>query len=121
MSIAAPVLTLGACKIVELSPEHYQVVWDTGEILDVTDNFAQRDGMSASYLDLSSQLSWIDALGSMEGLLSSELDPDRWRVIGAASLFTPVPEPSTLPLLGIGIGLMGIAMMRRHAISPKPL
>jgi hypothetical protein len=52
----------------------------------------------------------------MEGLLGSELDPDRWRVIGAASLFIPVPEPSTLTLLGVGIGLTGIALMRRRAI-----
>jgi hypothetical protein len=33
----------------------------------------------------------------------------------------PVPEPSTLTLLSIGIGLTGIAMMRRRVISPKPL
>ena len=67
-----------------------------------------------TYLDLSSQLSWIDLLGPMEGLLSSELDPDRWRVTGAASLFNPVPEPSTLTLLSVGIGLTGIAMTRRR-------
>ena len=38
LSVASPVLNLGTCKIDELSPEHYQLVWNTGEILDVTDN-----------------------------------------------------------------------------------
>src|SRR3954449_9501704 len=99
------------CELLEISSNDYRLIWNTGEILDVTNQ--------GTYLDLSTQLSPLDLLGPMEGLLSSELDPDRWRVIGAASLFTPVPEPSTLPLLSVGIGLTGIALMRRRTISPR--
>ena len=105
LSVASPVLTLGTCKIDELSPEHYKVFWNTGEMLDVTDN--------GTYLDLSSQLSWIDGWGSMEGLLSSDLSPDAWRVTDSSSLFDPVPEPGTLTLLGIG--LAGLGIIRRRA------
>jgi PEP-CTERM motif len=110
LSIASPVLTLGTCKIDELSPEHYQVVWNTGEMLDVTN--------TGSYLDLSSELSWIDGLGSMEGLLSSDLSPDLWRVTAATSLLDPVPEPGTLILLATG--LVAFGAMRRRATFPKP-
>jgi predicted heme/steroid binding protein len=110
LSVASPVLTLGTCKIDELSPEHYQVVWNTGEMLDVTDN--------GTYLDLSSQLSWIDGLGSVEGLLSSDLSPDLWRVTAGTSLLNPVPEPGTLTLLASA--LVGLAIIRRRAISAKP-
>ena len=79
--------------------------WNTGEILEVTDN--------GTYLDLSSSLSWIDGLGLIEGLLASNINPGAWRVT-ESSLFDPVPEPTTLSLLAIGIGcLTAIAMMRR--------
>ena len=87
MSVDNPTLTLGAGVIFELSSEHYQVFWNTGEMLDVTNN--------GTYLDLSSQLSWIDGLGSMEGLLSSSLNPDAWRLTGVNSLLNDVPEPGT--------------------------
>jgi probable HAF family extracellular repeat protein len=111
LSVASPVLNLGTCRIDELSPEHYQVFWNTGEMLDVTDN--------GTYLDLSSQLSWIDGLGSMEGLLSSDLNPDAWRLTDATLLVDPVPEPTSISLLSIGIGLTGIAIARRHKVSVK--
>jgi von Willebrand factor type D domain/PEP-CTERM motif len=101
------------CEVLEISPNDYRLIWNTGEMLDVINQ--------GTYLDLSSQLSWLDLLGPMEGLLSSEFDPDRWRVAGADSLFSPVPEPSSLTLLGVGIGLTGIVMMRRRAISSMPI
>jgi hypothetical protein len=104
-SAHSPTLTLGGCRIVELSNDTYEVDWDTGEVLDVTDN--------GTYLDFSSSLSWIDGLGSMEGLLASDINPDAWRLT-EDSLIDPVPEPATLSLLSIGIGLTGIAMMRRR-------
>ena len=81
-------LTVGACKISEPSSEEYQLVWDTGETLDVANYW--------THLDLSSQLSAIDGPGSVEGLLATELDPNHWRVTGTASLFDCVPEPFSL-------------------------
>jgi hypothetical protein len=104
-----PILTLGSCKIAELSNNIYEVDWNTGEILDVTDN--------GTYLDLSSSLSWIDGLGVMEGLLTSNINPDAWRVTEGSLFETdPVPEPTTLSLIGMGIGLTAIAMMRRPSL-----
>jgi hypothetical protein len=105
-----PVLTLGSCKIVESSNNTYQVDWNTGEILNVTDY--------GNHLDLSSSLSWIDGLGSIEGLLASKTDPDSWRVTGTASLFGPVPESSSLAILSVGIGLTVLAA-RRRKVSVK--
>ena len=43
----------------------------------------------------------------MEGLLSSDLNPDLWRVTAATSLLDPVPEPGTLALLASA--LVGLA------------
>jgi hypothetical protein len=104
-----PILTLGSCKIAELSNNIYEVDWNTGEILDVTDN--------GTYLDLSSSLSGIDGPGSMEGLLTSDINPDAWRVTEGSLFETdPVPEPTTLSLIGIGIGLTAMAMMRRPSL-----
>ena len=111
LSVGDSGLALGACKIFESSPNQYQLVWDTGETSDITDY--------GTWLAVSSQLSSIDGLGSVQGLLSSDLDPDRWRVIGTASLFDPVPEPSSLALLSLGIGVTGLAMARRRRTSPK--
>ena len=113
LSIGSPVLTAEGCAISALSENDYQVAWNTGEILDVTDK--------GKYLNLSSELSWISGLGPMEGLLSSAANPDAWRVTGAASLFNPVPEPSTLTLLSVGMGLTLFCMMRRRAIPSMPL
>ena len=59
------------------------MVWDTGEILEVTNN--------GTYLDLSTQLSSIDAPGSAEGLLASDFNPEAWRLTGATSLLDDVP------------------------------
>ena len=111
LSADGPALTVGNCKIFEPSAGHYELVWDTGETLDVTDN--------STYLDVSSQLSSIDGLGAVEGLLTTELDPDRWRLTGTSSLFDPVPEPSSLALLSVGIGLTGLAIARRRKVSVK--
>ncbi|MBV9376557.1 MAG: PEP-CTERM sorting domain-containing protein [Alphaproteobacteria bacterium] len=99
------ILSLATCKIVELSNNSYEVDWSTGEILDVTDN--------GTHLDLSSSLSWFDKLGPMEGLFTSDNNPGAWRVT-EGSLFDPVPEPTTLSLIAIGMGLTAIAMIRRR-------
>jgi von Willebrand factor type D domain len=105
LTLDNPILTLGVCRIVELSINSYEVDWNTGEILDVTDN--------GTYLDLFSSLSWIDGLGSVEGLLSTDINPDAWRVTDGPSLLDPIPEPTTLSLISIGIGFAAMVMMRR--------
>jgi hypothetical protein len=109
LSVGGPGLALGACKIFEPSSMQYQLLWDTGETLDVTDY--------GTWLAVSSELSSIDGPGSVEGLLATEIDPDAWRVTGTASLFDPVPEPSSLTLLSVGIGLTGLAIARRRNLS----
>ena len=141
LSAANPTLALNGGRIVELSPNEYQVIWDTGEVLDVIN--------AGSYLNVTFPHSPNVGPGSVEGLLGSDtgwdtdfrladgtlLDPqistsdldgifaDSWRVTDATSLFdssTAVPEPTTLTLLSIGIGLTGLGMMRRRATSTKP-
>jgi len=111
LSTDSPALIGKGCEVLQISPNHDRVIWNTGEMLDVTDN--------GTYLDLSSQLSWIDGLGSMEGLLSSDLNPDAWRVTDAASLLNDVPEPGTVTLLSTGIGLAGLAIAGRRKASRK--
>ena len=69
----------------------------------------------------------------MEGLLSSDLNPDAWRVTDAASLLNDVPEPGAFTLLSTGIGLAGLAIadaarlpesevdLIHNALSARPL
>src|SRR5207253_400531 len=64
--VSNSVLTLDAGRIIKLSPEHYRVIWNTGEILDVTINGAE--------LDVTASLSSMDGSGSVEGLLGSDSD-----------------------------------------------
>ena len=104
-------LTVGACKILEPSLEQYQLVWDTGETLDIINYW--------THLDLSSQLSVIDRPGSVEGLLATERDPNQWRVTGVASLFDPVPEP--VALLGTSAGWWSARVGRVMTSTVRPM
>jgi uncharacterized membrane protein len=141
LSVDNPILPLDGGRVVELSADEFQVIWDTGEILDVTD--------AGAYLNVTFPRSAPGGPGSVEGLLGSNtgwnndfrladgslLDPqisttdlygvfaDSWRVTDATSLFdssATVPEPTTLSLLSVGIGLTGIAVLLRRATSSKP-
>ncbi len=67
LSVGSSVSVVGG-KIFEVSPKQFQVVWDTGETMNVTDY--------GTWLAVSTQLSSIDRPGSVEGLLSSNINPD---------------------------------------------
>jgi probable HAF family extracellular repeat protein len=112
LRVGGPALIVGVCKIIEPSPEQYQLVWDTGETLDVANYW--------THLDLSSQLSVIDRPGSVEGLLATELNPDQWRVTGVASLFDPVPGPLAPPGARAGWWTAVTASPLRPMAGPSP-
>ena len=61
---------------------------------------------------------------ALNGLLTSEINPDAWRLANGTSLLdsTAVPEPTTLGLISMGIGLAGLAIFRRaRAVSETKL
>jgi probable HAF family extracellular repeat protein len=131
------VIALAAGQIVEISPNDFQVIWDTGETLEVTD--------AGPCLDVTASLSSKDGPGSVEGLLGSDsgwdsdfqlpngtiLDPqistseldsvfaDAWRVTDATSLFDAmdVPEPPSLSILIASLIGLAIALSLRPSAS----
>jgi hypothetical protein len=64
LSATNSVLALSGGALVETSPDSYRVIWNTGEVLDVTNN--------GSYLGLTTTLGPNDGPGSVKGLLGSD-------------------------------------------------
>ena len=113
LSLDNPIFILDDGSIIELSPTSYRVIWNTGEIIDITNH--------GSSLDVASSLSLADGPGSVEGLLGSDsgqnsdfrlpdgaiLDPqistrdldgvfaDAWRVTDQTSLLDYGPGQTT--------------------------
>ena len=113
LSLDNPIFLPGGGSIIELSPTSYRVIWNSGEIIDITNH--------GSSLDVASSLSLADGPGSVEGLLGSAsgqnsdfrlpdgaiLDPqistrdldgvfaDAWRVTDQTSLLDYGPGQTT--------------------------
>ena len=64
LSATNAVVPLTGGAVIETSPDSYRVIWNTGEVLDVTDN--------GSYLSLSTSLAPGAGAGSVVGLLGSD-------------------------------------------------
>lgn len=70
------------------------------------------------FLDSGGSLTQIDVPGARTRAFGIN---DAGQIVGDAFVPFPLPEPPSLALLGIGIGLTGFVMMRRRAIPSKPL
>ena len=98
----------GGCAIVENSPASYSLVWNTGEVLDVSDG--------GPNLDLTSDLSSLDIPAETRGLLSSNRDAGGWRL--PAATFT-VPEPGAWALFILGFSALSAALRQRRSATGR--
>jgi autotransporter passenger strand-loop-strand repeat protein len=106
LSADNPMLTLASGRVVELAADHYQLLWNSGEILDVRNS-------GGAFINLNFTPGPQDGAGSIAGLLGDTtgkfalpdgtvVDPqsasgasydsfgNAWRVAEGASLFPPV-------------------------------